>query len=337
MTISKSIEVAGTSWLITGGCGFIGRALVYQLRRSGAFVRVFDNFSVGSVSDLDSSLEREVFTSDALISRLSGPVQVVEGDVRSRSALRSAFEGVDYVVHLAGNTGVPQSIDDPDADFSANVMGTFNCLSVARERNVKRFIFASSGAPLGSVEPPIHEEVAPHPISPYGASKLAAEGYCSAFYGAYGLETVALRFGNVYGPRSGHKSSVVAKFIRQAMSGGTLEIYGDGSQTRDFIYVSDLNDAIIKAALAPAVGGETFQIATSRETTIAELVDTLQTILRKRGINEFQVLHCDRRPGDVLRNYSDTSKALKRLGWCSETNLQSGLEQTVEYFLNEYV
>ena len=133
---------------------------------------------------------------------------------------------------------------------------------------MKRFVFASSGAPVGEVKLPIHEELAPHPVSPYGASKLAGEGYCSAYYRTYGLETVALRFGNVYGPGSTHKGSVVAKFIRQALAGETLEIYGDGTQTRDFIYVDDLIKAIWQASRVPNIGGEESQIATNRETTL---------------------------------------------------------------------
>ena len=139
------------------------------------------------------------------------------------------------------------SVENPRLDMECNVIGTLNMLEGARMHKVKRFIFASSGAPIGECEPPIHEEMAPHPVSPYGASKLAGEGYCSAYFRTFDVETIALRFGNVYGPGSGHKNSVVAKFIRQAMQGETLEIYGDGKQTRDFIYIDDLIQAICLA------------------------------------------------------------------------------------------
>ena len=140
-----------------------------------------------------------------------------------------------------------------------NIVGTFNFLQAARHNNVSRFIFASSGAPAGEVVPPIHEELPPHPVSPYGASKLAGEGYCSAFNKTYGVETVMLRFGNVYGPGSLHKGSVVAKFIRNAIDGEPLVVYGDGSQTRDFIYIEDLIRAVLLASEVPNVGGKFFK------------------------------------------------------------------------------
>jgi len=205
-------------------------------------------------------------------------------------------------------------------------------LEAARRNNVGRFIFASSGAPIGECEPPIHEEMPPHPVSPYGASKLAGEGYCSAYFRSFDVATVALRFGNVYGPGSGHKSSVVAKFIRRAMQGQALEIYGDGLQTRDFIFIGDLVRAIRLAADAPGVGGEIFQIATNAETTLSELVEKLVTALAEIGITPLEIRHADPRVGDVLRNFSDTSKARKMLGWQSEVALSEGLAQTVAWF-----
>ena len=145
-------------------------------------------------------------------------------------------KGIDTIIHLAANTGVGPSIEKPQVDMSVNIIGTFNYLEASRVNKISKFIFASSGAPIGEVEPPIHEEIPPHPLSPYGASKLAGEGYCSAYKNTFGIETVVLRFGNVYGPGSINKSSVVAKFIRKAINGDILEIYGDGMQTRDFIY-----------------------------------------------------------------------------------------------------
>jgi len=244
-------------------------------------------------------------------------------------------QGADVIVHLAANTGVPKSVEDPRADCMNNVVGTFNYLEAARNNKVRRFIFASSGAPAGEVEPPIHEEMAPHPVSPYGASKLAGEGYCSAYFRSYGVETVALRFGNVYGPGSGHKSSVVAKFIRQALEGQPLEIYGDGSQTRDFIYIDDLIDAVWRAATMPGVGGETFQIATNAETSVREMLDLLVPILERNGLNVPPVQYSERRLGDVMRNYSDTSKAKIMLGWGAKMLLKVGLSKTVKYFKNE--
>jgi len=214
-----------------------------------------------------------------------------------------------------------------------NVVGTFNYLEAARLNSVGRFIFASSGAPAGEVEPPIHEELPLHPVSPYGASKLAGEGYCSAYNKTFGIDTVMLRFGNVYGPGSLHKSSVVAKFIRQAVDGETLEIYGDGSQTRDFIYIDDLVSAVLLASKAPNIGGETFQIATSKETTVGEMAEILVNALSDAGLKNIKLSHTEKRLGDVMRNYSDTSKAKRLLGWAAKSNLEYGIKKTVRYFI----
>ncbi|WP_279614520.1 NAD-dependent epimerase/dehydratase family protein [Desulfohalobium retbaense] len=224
---------------------------------------------------------------------------------------------------------------DPRMDCETNVLGTLNYLEAARHCQSKRFVFASSGAPAGEVEPPIHEELPPHPVSPYGASKLAGEGYCSAYWRTFGVETVCLRFGNVYGPFSGKKDSVVAKFIKRALAGQPLEIYGDGRQTRDFIYIDDLVRSIRQAASVPDIGGETFQIATSRETTVGELVEKLVPVLNRFGVSDIQVEHGERRQGDVQRNFSDTAKARKVLGWECQEELDSGLEKTISWFLKK--
>lgn len=319
------------NWLITGGCGFIGGNIIKALLVEGGHcVRVFDNLSVGSREDLASSSEFEEVAGD---SPYSG-VQLVAGDIMDESAIATASKGADVIVHLAANTGVGPSVDDPRSDCTTNVIGTLNCLEAARHGGVRRFVFASSGAPVGECEPPIHEEKAPHPVSPYGASKLAGEGYCSAYFRTYGVETVALRFGNVYGPGSGNKASVVAKFIKLARDGETLEIYGDGKQTRDFIYVEDLVGAVLKAATAEKVGGEVFQIATNRESTVGELVELLVPMLEARGLGPINLVHGEKRLGDVMRNFSDTSKAKKGLGWQSTTALPQGLEKTVELFFS---
>ena len=180
--------------------------------------------------------------------------------------------------------------------------------------------------------PPIHEEVPPHPVSPYGTSKLAGEGYCSSYYRTFGVETVALRFGNVYGPGSTHKSSAVAKFTKRAMRGEVLEIYGDGSQTRDFIYIEDLIQAVRQAATVDGVGGEVFQIATSAETSVQELVDLLLPVLASAGIKNVEVRETEPRQGDVMRNYADTSKAERLLGWKAQVKLEDGLRRTVSWF-----
>lgn len=327
-------------WLITGGCGFIGTSLIRHLTAGGGHsIHVVDNLSVGTRDDLAGACAFEEIASDQLGTQRSSPgtdkVQLVVGDILDEELALKASAGVDVVVHLAANTGVGPSVENPRADCVTNVIGTFNYLEGARHNGVKRFVFASSGAPVGECQPPIHEELPAHPVSPYGASKLAGEGYCSAYFRTYGLETVALRFGNVYGPGSGHKNSVVAKFIKQAMSGETLEIFGDGSQTRDFIYIDDLVRAIELAATKEGVGGEVFQIATNKETTIGEMVEAMLPILAEAGIGGVSVIHGGKRQGDVMRNYSDTTKAKLRLGWQSGIEMQDGLVMTLKYFIQE--
>jgi len=325
----------GLNWLITGGCGFLGTALVRSLRQSDANrVRVVDNLIGGTRDDLNAA--GGTFTERAVDSLKSDPegLELVVADIRDRMAMVAVTKGIDIVVHLAANTGVGPSVKNPYMDCEVNVMGTLCCLDGARVNGVKRFVFASSGAPIGEVEPPIHEELPAHPVSPYGASKLAGEGYCSAYARCYGLETVALRFGNVYGPGSKRKESVVAKFVSRAMRRETLEVYGDGGQTRDFIYVGDLIEAISLAAVTPGIGGETFQIATSRETTIAELIDVLLPIIDGSGIDLPVIIHTEARQGDVRRNFSDTRKASRLLGWEARTELAEGLQITVEDLLN---
>lgn len=326
-------------WLITGGCGFIGRSLIARLRSDdGVTVRIVDNLSVGSREDLEDVAgpfcELDPTDLDHAGAAWGKGVELLVGEILDADLALSAARGADIIVHLAANTGVQPSVEDPRADCVTNVMGTLNYLEAARLRDVSRFVFASSGAPIGECTPPIHEEMVPHPVSPYGASKLSGEGYCSAYFRTFGVETVALRFGNVYGPNSGHKSSVVAKFIRNAMRGEPLEVYGDGEQTRDFVYVEDLLEAIVSSAVAPGVGGEVFQIATAVETTVGELVEELIPILVASGLSEPEVHHIAPRLGDVRRNYADSSKAHRLLGWSTETTLRDGLRMTTEWFVN---
>lgn len=327
----------GLNWLITGGCGFIGTSLIKDLLGEGGHgIRVLDNLSVGTRQDLGSVCDFvEVDACSCGPSYMTDRCQLIVGDILDNGCVERAAEGANVIVHLAANTGVAPSVEDPRMDCMANVVGTLNCLEAARTRRVRRFVFASSGAPVGEVKPPIHEEMVPRPVSPYGASKLAGEAYCSAYFRSFGIETVALRFGNVYGPGSGHKNSVVAKFIRQAAAGEALEIYGDGTQTRDFVYIADLVSAIVAAATRQRIGGEVFQIATSHETNLNELAEQLSSALRSTGLVERMSIHYGAlRRGDVLRNYSDTSKARKILGWQPKTDLKTGLDETVKWFFS---
>lgn len=322
-------------WLITGGCGFIGKRLVATLVQRGTPTRIVDNLSVGSLEDLRRAVQTEIEISDSRdlsLAKARVP-QFVQGDILDAELMGRVSEGARVVVHLAANTGVGPSVENPRLDCTVNVIGTLNALEAARAAKATRFVFASSGAPIGEVEPPIHEELAPHPVSPYGASKLAGEGYCSAYARTFGIATVVLRFGNVYGPGSTHKSSVVAKFIRDAMTNGALTINGDGGQTRDFIYIDDLLDAIVCAASRENVGGETFQIATARETTVREIAHMMQTKLPQHGIPAPDLYYGAARLGDVRRNFSDTTKAKARLGWTAKTDLSEGIDRTIQWFV----
>lgn len=246
--------------LITGGAGFIGVNLVRALAMREARLRVLDNLSAGQAEDLAGQA-----------------VEFVHGDIRNKEDVARAMAGVRTVVHLAAHTGVVNSVEDPEFDLAVNLQGTINLLQEAVHNHVERFVFASTGgAIVGNATPPIHEEMAPRPISPYGASKLAAEGYCSAFWGSYGLKTVSLRFTNVYGPYSYHKGSVIAKFFRKILRSEEITIFGDGEQTRDFVYVGDLCEAIIATLVTELPFGQPIQLGTGEETSINGLVEILR-------------------------------------------------------------
>jgi UDP-glucose 4-epimerase len=314
-------------WLITGGCGFIGTNLVRFVAQSDpdAGVRVFDNLLVGTREDLAEALQGSACGS-------AGRVHVVVGDVRELDQVRAAAAGADVIVHLAARTGVLPSLEDPLGDCATNVVGTLNVLEAARLEGVRRVVFASSGAPLGEQAPPLHEGLVPAPMSPYGASKLAGEGYCSAYHGAFGMGTVALRFGNVYGPGSARKQSVVARLIRQGLAGEPWQVFGDGEQTRDYLYVDDLVRCIVAAARSD-VAGRVLQVATGRETKLNELIDMLRALLGPRGVMP-SVVHGPPRAGEVRRSYADISAARALLGWSPRWQLEAGLRETLSWFVS---
>lgn len=318
--------------LVTGGCGFIGTSLIGYLVNSCGVrdICVLDNLSASSYEDLLEVAEFVRCDPSGVLP--STGLRFIEGDIRDRVLVERCCATVSQIVHLAANTGVAPSVHDPIMDMECNVIGVLNVLESARKFRVDKFVFASSGAPAGVVEPPIHEEIAPHPASPYGASKLAGEGYCSAYFHSFGINTIALRFGNVYGPRSKNKSSVVAKFIRQAMANEVCEIYGDGKQTRDFIYIEDLVRAIV-LSLESSCGGEIFQIACGVELSVIDVAEVIRAALRKHDV-DMQLQTSAPRVGDVMRNYSDTSKAARLLGWKASYPFESGVEKTVQYFLD---
>ena len=302
----------GATVLVTGGCGFIGTNLGRLLVQRGCVLIAYDDLSSGTEADAAAA----------------GYDRVIRGDVRDAEALAKAAVGVDYVVHLAAQTGVIPSVEDPRTDTETNVLGTLNALMAARDAGVAGFAFASSNAPLGTVEPPSREDKVPRPLSPYGASKAAGEALTSAFAGSYGLPTATVRFSNVYGPYSYHKGSVVALFFKQIKSGGALTVYGDGLQTRDFVYVDDLCQGIA-AALDGEHAGETFHLGSGTETTVLELIDHLRRLYPDRDI---EVRHEPARAGEILRNYSDITKARGMLGFDPSTALDEGLRRTRAWF-----
>jgi UDP-glucose 4-epimerase len=320
-------------WLITGGCGFIGSALIHRLvEAGGCSVRVLDDLSRGSLEQLPGDVERTVDPAE-VDDAWSAGIEVAVAGVEDRQAVERCAVGADLVVHLAANAGVVQSLEDPHRDMEVNVLGTLNVLEGARRAGARRVVIASSAAAVGSAEPPVRETTVPRPSTPYGAGKLAGEAYASAYFQGFALETVALRFGNVYGPYSGAKDSVVARFIKQWMDGETWAVYGDGGQTRDFVFIQDLLDAVLLAATVPDIGGRIFQIANSRETTINELAEALGSAITGLGMTGPQVEHGPQRLGDVRRNWSDTGLAAELLGWRARVSLSEGLETTLKWFL----
>jgi len=300
--------------LITGGAGFIGSNLVRYLDSAGYSLRILDNFSAGRASDLQDL-----------------PVAIHSGDIRNRQEVDSAVAGARQVIHLAAHTGVLDSIQDPETNMDINLRGTLHLLQAAVRHGVDRFIFASTGgAIVGEVEPPVHEDMVPRPISPYGASKLAGEGYCAAFWGSYGLKTVALRFTNVYGPYSYNKGSVIAKFFRRVLAGEDLIIYGDGEQTRDFVYVGDIARAIAAALESPLPYGQPIQLGTGSETSINALVAAMQGVVQEVPFPP--VRHVPAPPGEVRRNFVSLQRAEHYLDFAPQVSLETGLELTWAWF-----
>lgn len=302
--------------LVTGGCGFVGANLLAALRARGVkHIRVIDNESGGKRQWIEEF-----------------GTEFIHGDIRDEQAVDAALDGVDCVVHLAADTRVIDSIENPAFNWDVNVRGTFNILEAMRKKGVKRFVNASTGgAILGEATPPVNEDMPPRPESPYGAAKLAVEGYCSAYAAAYGMQATSLRFSNVYGPRSFHKGSVVALFYRQIRDGETLIVYGDGSQTRDYVYVEDLVDGITRALTADVSG--VFQLGTGIGTSLNELIDHMRTIVSP----EFpvNVRYEDFRDGEIRHTWCDVSRAKKAFGYDPSTNLKSGLERTWRWFCEQ--
>lgn len=315
-------------WLITGGCGFIGANLIRRIAKMYPTdsIRVLDNFSVDTQGH---SLPPP--GGYAVQDVVGVGTEMFQGDIADPAAVERAMLGVDAVVHLAAKSGIIPSLKDPRADLMTNTVGTFNCLEAARAANVKRFVFVSSGAALGEKEPPLDENCVPAPISPYGAGKLACEGYCSAYRHSFGLSTCVLRFSNVYGPYSQHKASVIAKCMRAALDGQEIVIYGDGRQTRDYLYVGDAAAAIILAARAES-SSSLFHVATGVETSLNMVMDLLRRLLEPR-LGHLKIQYLPARAGEVKRSFADATQARAQLGWQPATPFEDGLKQTADWYL----
>ena len=303
--------------LVTGGAGFIGGHLVERLITNGHHVTVFDNFSAGKRSNLAN-----VLRSKSLV--------IARGDVRRIHRLLPKLERVDRVCHLAALTDVQASIRDPVLTSEVNLTGTLRVLEAARKLGAERVVFASSAAVYGSPSTfPVTEEVDAAPISPYGASKAASELYCRSFEENHGIETVSLRYFNVYGPRqaSSQYSGVISIFARRLLRRLPLRIFGDGSQSRDFVFVADAVEATI-AALEKTLRSRVFNIASGRETTILSLAEKMQEIV---GVSS-QLRFESPRKGDIKRSVADISRARSELNFFPRSSLHDGLTATIQWF-----
>lgn len=302
--------------LVTGGAGFVGVNLCTLLVDEGYSVRVLD----------DESLGKREYLGDL-------PVDFRKGSILDQDAVASSLDGVEGVVHLAADTRVMDSIENPAKNFQANVVGTFVVLEEMRRAGVRNIVAASSGgAILGEVPCPVNEEVVARPVSPYGASKLAMEGYMSAYAGAYGFRCAALRFSNVYGPRSFHKGSVVATFFRNILGGKPLTVYGDGEQIRDYVFSGDLVGGILAALKGDASG--VYQLGTGIPTTLNQLIDNIRKTVG--GNHPFEVNFADARDGEIINTYCNIDKARTDFSYAANTCLSDGLTKTWEWFLKSY-
>lgn len=303
--------------LITGGCGFIGCSLATYLDDIGGYeVSAIDNESLGKRAHLGD---------------ISG--NFFAADIVDRDALAKAMTGMDMVVHLAADTRVMDSIANPAHNFKNNVIGTYNVLECARDAGVQRLINASTGgAILGDAPAPVHEEMVAKPLSPYGASKLSAEGYCMAFSASYGMTCSSLRFSNIYGPRSFHKGSVVAHFYKAILKEQDLVVYGDGGQIRDYLYIGDLVKGIEKALAVEKSG--VYQLGTGIPTSLNDLLDVMKKIVSPRY--NPTVRYEPARQGEVYATWCDISKARRDLAFAPSTGLEEGLSDAWAWFVDNY-
>jgi UDP-glucose 4-epimerase len=304
------------SIVVTGGAGFIGATLVRRLVASGYRVRVLDNLSTGDKAHL-AGVDAEL----------------VEGDIRDVDALDAALAGQDAVIHLAAAGSVVGSVQDPVGNFESNVVGTFRVLDAARRAGVRRTVQASTGGALiGDATPPVNEQSLPKPISPYGASKLAGEGYAHAFAKTYGLRTVAVRFGNVYGPWCARKRGVINVYFESLHHGVPLVIYGDGSASRDYVHVSDIAQALQLALEKDVPGGTVVHAASGVETPLHVLADLCR---QAAGRPDHPIEYRPARAGEVGRNFASYELARELLGYAPTVTREEGIPRLWQWFQAE--
>ena len=305
-----------STFLVTGGAGFIGSHIVRRLVHNGAHVRVLDLLTSGRRENLADVIDR---------------IDLIVGDICDPDTVRGAVKGVDHVLHLAALASVSQSIDDPDLNFRVNLGGTHTLLMAARDARVRRFVFSSSAAVYGHHPAPHHEGLAPHALSPYAAAKLGSELLCQAFTHSYGLPTVCLRYFNVFGPRQNPNSdyaAVIPIFITRVLNGQRPRIYGDGLQSRDFVYVENVVEANLRACESDAANGGVFNIGAGRETNLLELLRIITEVVGQSIEPEF----APPRPGEVRHSFSDISRAGTVLGYRVAVDLAEGLRQTIDWY-----
>jgi nucleoside-diphosphate-sugar epimerase len=309
--------VTASRYLVVGGAGFIGSHLVHRLAADGAPVRVVDDFSTGFRANLTGVESR---------------VEIVEGDIRNRSVVQAAMKGITHVLHQAALPSVARSVADPQTSNEVNVTGTLNLLVAARDARVQRFIYASSSSVYGDTEElPKHEKMPPRPLSPYAVSKLAAEHYCHVFFKLYGLETICLRYFNVFGPRqdpASPYSAAIPKFIQAVLAGERPRVKGDGNQTRDFTHVSNVVHANLLACKAKGAAGRSFNVGGGRR---IGLLDLLAVLGRLTG-GAVEPLFEEPRPGDVRDSQADISLARDLLGYTPVVDFEEGLARTLAHF-----
>ena len=304
-------------YLVTGGAGFIGSHVVHRLLRDGHGVRVLDDLSTGRVENLED---------------VRSQIEWLQGDIRDRELVAKACRGIDYGIHEAAWRSVPKSMADPCGYTEVNVVGTVNVLEAAARAKVKRIVCVSSSSVYGeATQMPLREDQPTHPISPYAASKLTCELFCQLFSRSMGLETVAVRYFNVFGPRQSLENEyavVIPKFIVCLLNHESPPVYGDGAQSRDFTYVDNVVEGTLRAAQVPGISGEVFNIALGEEHTVLELLQELNAILGLSLPPTFK----SHRPGDVQRTLADPSKAQRLLGFTAGIRFTEGLRRTVEWF-----